>query len=90
MVYGRPRKTYEGLIVKGEWIIGREKFDSPSGAASGVAITGKGKKTRLNGWELWEVQRPGEADWVSIGMLRKLAAPDEKRKAEIELRELGL
>jgi hypothetical protein len=48
-------------------------FDTPSGAASGVAITGRGKRTRLNGWDLWEVQRPGEAEWQLIGALRRLA-----------------
>jgi hypothetical protein len=90
MIYGRPKRTYPGTIIHGEWVVAGEKFDSPSGAASGVAITGKGKKTRLNGWELWEVQRPGEAEWVFIDVLRKQAAPEEKRKAEEALKELGL
>ena len=40
--------------------------------------------------ELWEVQRPGEAEWVFVDVLRKRAAPEEERKAEAALKELGL
>ena len=48
----------------GRWTLGF------GGAASGVAITSKGEKTRLNGWELWEVQQPGQTKWIRIDVLR--------------------
>jgi hypothetical protein len=70
MVYGRPKKKHEGQIINGEWVVGGQTFDSPSGAASGVAVTAKGEKTRLNGWELWDVQRPDESRWTPISKLR--------------------
>jgi hypothetical protein len=70
MTYGRPKRTYTGTIVNGEWHVEGQVFDSPSGAASGVAITGKGNKTRLNGWDLWEVQHPGEMRWIRLSVLR--------------------
>ena len=70
MVYGRPKKKYEGQIINGEWVVGGQTFDSPSGAASGVAVTAKGEKTRLNGWDLWDVQRPDENKWTPISKLR--------------------
>jgi hypothetical protein len=68
--------------VSGKWVVDGQTFDSPSGAASGVAITGKGEKTRLNGWELWDVQQPGESGWTSLDKLRKQAAPVLKKEAK--------
>jgi hypothetical protein len=70
MIYGRPKKTYTGSISNGEWVVEGQKFDSPSGAASAVAVTGKGQKTRLNGWDLWHAQLPGENKWTLISALR--------------------
>ncbi|MCC7046134.1 MAG: hypothetical protein IT562_05425 [Alphaproteobacteria bacterium] len=90
MSYGRPKATYQGTIINGEWVIGTQRFDSPSGAASAVAVTGKGRSTRLNGWTLWEVQRPDETTWTSIAKLRKEAAPLLQQQAGDLLRELGL
>jgi hypothetical protein len=51
-----------------EW--GMARRGQGVGAASGVAITSKGEKTRLNGWELWEAQQPGETRWIRIDVLR--------------------
>src|SRR5260370_41587744 len=39
-------RQHEGEIVDGKWIIDGKTFDSPSGAASGAAITKGGKRTR--------------------------------------------
>lgn len=64
------RRTYEGQIADGSWVIGDRKFDSPSGAASGVAVTKKGKSTRLDGWIYWQVRMPGEDSWKSLESLR--------------------
>ncbi len=63
-------RTHAGEIVDGEWVIGGMKFDSPSGAASGVALTKKGKRTKLDGWKYWFVRRPSEAQWIFLENLR--------------------
>jgi hypothetical protein len=62
---------YQGYILDGEWVIGDQKFDSPSGAASGVAVTKKGKPMRLGGWKHWHVKLPGETDWALLDDLRQ-------------------
>jgi hypothetical protein len=36
-------RQYAGEIVDGKWVIEGKTFDSPSGAASGVALTKSGK-----------------------------------------------
>jgi hypothetical protein len=59
-------RTYEGQIVDGNWVIGDKVFDSPSGAASGVAVTKKGKTTRLDGWKYWQVKQPGDDTWTPL------------------------
>jgi hypothetical protein len=77
--------TYQGHIVDGEWVIGDQKFDSPSGAASGVAVTKRGKTTRLDGWKYWHVKPPGENDWTPLDDLRHKGT-----FAAINPEELGL
>ena len=67
------KRRYEGEIVDGKWVIGGKTFSSPSGAASGIAITKNGEKTRLDGWMYWEVKQPGESQWKRISALRKAA-----------------
>ncbi|WP_143079779.1 hypothetical protein [Bosea lupini] len=63
-------KHYVGLIDNGSWLVENIRFDSPSGAASGVAITKSGRKTRLDGWVLWQVKRPGDAEFQSLSELK--------------------
>lgn len=63
-------RLHEGEIVDGKWIVDGKTFDSPSGAASGVAITKSGKHTRLDGWIYWEAKQPGEDKWMRITSLR--------------------
>jgi hypothetical protein len=63
-------RQYEGEIADGRWAIEGKTFDSPSGAASGVAITKSGKKTRLDGWIYWETRAPGDTGWTPIAALR--------------------
>jgi hypothetical protein len=63
-------RRYEGEIADGKWVIEGTTFDSPSGAASGIAITKKGKTTRLDGWIYWEIQAPGDTGWTPINTLR--------------------
>jgi hypothetical protein len=63
-------RQYEGEIVDGKWVIEGKTFDSPSGAASGIAITKSGNTTRLDGWIYWEVQAPSDTGWTPIKTLR--------------------
>lgn len=63
-------RLHEGEIVDGKWVVDGKTFDSPSGAASGVAITRSGKHTRLDGWIYWEAKQPGEDKWTRIAALR--------------------
>jgi hypothetical protein len=76
-------RRYEGKIIDGKWIISGQSFDSPSGAASGIAVTRKGTKTKLDGWMYWHVKRPDDKEWVAINQLR----PKPKLPT---LEELGL
>src|ERR1700728_3561228 len=43
-------RAHEGIIDKGTWLVEGRRFKSPSGAASAVARTKKGKTTKLDGW----------------------------------------
>jgi hypothetical protein len=63
-------QEYIGQISNGKWVVGRHEFNSPSGAASGVAVTKDGSKTKLDGWKLWYVKRATDTDWVLIDALR--------------------
>jgi hypothetical protein len=72
MKYGR--RTHEGQIVDGQWFVEGKVYDSPSGAAVGIARTSKGAPTHLNGWRYWYVKRPEDLTWISIEVLRKRAA----------------
>jgi hypothetical protein len=63
-------RTYDGRIIDGSWVIGDRTFNSPSGAASGIAVTKRGKPTQLDGWIYWEIKLPGEDGWVSLSSLR--------------------
>ena len=64
------RRIHEGRIVDGEWVVEGRRFDLPSGAASGVAATKKGKSPRLVGWKYWRVKRLGEDHWTLLDDLR--------------------
>ena len=62
-------RLHEGEIVDGKWVIEGRAFDSPSGAASGVALTKRGEHPSLNGWVYWEALAPGSEKWVRIATL---------------------
>jgi hypothetical protein len=88
MKYGRH--TYEGQILDGQWIIDGQVYDSPSGAAIGVARTKKGTTTHLNGWRYWQVKRAQDLTWTSLQALRREAEPRVKAEAEALLQKVGL
>jgi len=79
-------RQHEGKIVDGKWYVDGKTCDSPSGAASGVALTKGGKRTRLDGWIYWQVRVPGDASWTPIGVLRRKLNGASSLTAE----ELGL
>jgi hypothetical protein len=81
MVYNK--RTYNGQIIDGAWVVEGRKFDSPSGAASGIALTKKGKSTKLDGWKYWYVKFPGTDTWTLLDDLRP-------KIAEVTLSDLGL
>lgn len=53
-------------------------YDSLSTAANDIAVTTKGRKTRLNGWMFWSVQIPeGSENWVVLDKIRKDAKAEK-------------
>ena len=62
---------YVGAIEGGVWSVEGKTFKSPSAAAGGVALTKKGTHTQLDGWEYWQVKRPGDHRWIELNSLRK-------------------
>jgi hypothetical protein len=60
----------EGEIIEGKWVCNGQTFDTPSAAASAMALTKDGQTTSLNGWNYWEAKLPGSAEWVPIKSLR--------------------
>jgi len=77
------KKNYSGRIINGSWVVEGREFSSPSGAASGIALTKKGKPTKLDGWGYWYVKRPGTDNWTRLDDLRP-------KIADITLSDLGL
>jgi hypothetical protein len=68
MTYGR--QTIEGEIVDGKWVCEGQSFDTPSAAASALALTKDGQTTSLNGWNYWEAKLPGSAKWSRLSDIR--------------------
>lgn len=66
-------KTHRGDINNGSWVVEGGIYTSPSGAASGVARTRKGTKTRLDGWEYWYIKLPESENWVPLYALWETA-----------------
>jgi hypothetical protein len=82
MRYGRDQ-LFEGKIVDGRWVIGGRAFSTPSAAASELAVTESGQKTRLNGWTYWAVKRPDDAQWIPLRELRKTTTDDLMKALEV-------
>ena len=76
------KRQHLGVISNGKWLVEGKEFDSPSGAAGGVALTKKGQKTKLDGWIYWEVKLPNKEEWKPISSLRPVT--------EVTLKDLGL
>lgn len=59
-------KEYAGEVKNGTFLLGGVEYTSPSAAAQSIT------KSPVNGWTFWQCQRPGDADWVAINVLRLL------------------
>lgn len=70
MEYGHGKQVFEGVFSNGTLVVLGQSFKTLSAAASALAVTKSGEKTRLNGWEYWKVQFPGEMVWRSLKDLR--------------------
>ena len=79
-------RHHEGTILDGKWVVEGKSFESPSGAASGVALTKRQTPTRLDGWGYWEIQTPFDLNWVKIATLRPAVTVSCSKTVE----ELGL
>lgn len=77
-------RQHEGETSDGKWLVEGRRFDTPSGAASGIAITKRGKKTRLDGWIYWEARTSGDTLWTPISHLRP------QRAIPVPPEELGI
>ena len=77
---------YDGKIYDGKWKVEGRVFSSPSGSASGVALTKSGKKTRLDGWSYWEVRVPGATQWSRLSDIR----PTDDELERLSLTDLRL
>lgn len=61
------------IIDNGKWLVEGRRMNSPSGAAKLVGRTQDGRTTEWKGWHHWSVKRPGDAEWIPILRLRRLA-----------------
>lgn len=59
-----------GRIDNGEWLVDGVRYSSPSAAAGSSVRTKGGGPTSLNGWNYWEVKRPGDHAWTTLYELR--------------------
>jgi len=81
MQYQRGKQIFEGKFLDGKLVVGGERFDTLSAAASALAVTKFGVHPSLNGWNYWETKFPGEEKWRPLGRMR-----DEARgKIRIEI-----
>lgn len=71
MTYGG--RTHVGVVDGESWAVEGKRYNSASGAASGVALTKAGKHPRLDGWMYWEAKFPGSLEWLRLSDLRARA-----------------
>jgi hypothetical protein len=75
MEYGRGTQVYEGQFLNGKLVVNGREFVSLSAAADALAVTKKGKKPSLNGWNYWKAKFPGESEWRALGEMRGAPIP---------------
>jgi hypothetical protein len=84
-------RTHEGEISDGAWSVEGERYNSPSAAAGGAALTKGGNRTNLDGWIYWWVLIPNEHAWVKLSDMRKaelsiFAAIETKTEKELKMK----
>ena len=70
MEYLRGSQVYEGQFLNGRLVVEGQSFDTLSAAASALAVTKEGTKTKLNGWNYWKAKFPGESKWRPLIEMR--------------------
>jgi hypothetical protein len=73
ILYARGRQKYDGHVENGKLAFGSLAFDTLSGAASSLARTRKGERTRLNGWLYGYYKEPASGKWLLVDELRRNA-----------------
>lgn len=63
-------QTVVGEVIDGRWLIAGKSYDSPSMALIHNVRTRDGRRTNINGWNHWLVQRPQDTVFKSIKVLR--------------------
>ena len=70
MEYQRGQQVFEGQFLDGELVVEDKSFSSLSAAASALAVTKQGSKTRLDGWLYWQAKLPNESKWRPLSAMR--------------------
>jgi hypothetical protein len=81
MEYLRGSQVYEGQFLNGKLVVNGQAFDALSTAADALAVTKRGLKPSLNGWNYWKAKFPGETEWRSLGPMRIEANKKRDRAA---------
>lgn len=75
MKHLRGRQIFEGMVKDGKLSFQDQLFGTVSGAASALAITSKGSKTNLNGWDKIEAKLDENDQWTLLSILRRKNYP---------------
>jgi len=83
-------QVYTGRIENGQWLAEGKVFNSPSAAASGVAVTKDGRRTNLDGWLYWRVKQPEHSNWIRIAELRRSQHSRPPTRLNVDQQESGV
>lgn len=64
----------EGEIREGVWVVNGNSYQSPSMAMVNNVVTRSGRRTNINGWNHWQVRRPGDQQYLPLSLLRAQAS----------------
>lgn len=70
MSYGRGSQVFDGVFRDGALEVQGKRYPTLSAAAIDLARTKDGRKTNLNGWDLWTVKLPNSARFEKMSVLR--------------------
>lgn len=70
--FSYKQTEYEGRIIDGKWILGKQRFDTPNRMLKKIIPrTQSGKETVINSWLFIEVNLLSSNEWVKLDSLRK-------------------